>query len=65
MPLSGQEIRHALNQGFSTRLLEELAKSKEFQTAVDGGISPMRMTDRECVLRFCLQAQQPERLLVR
>lgn len=52
MPLSGQEIRHALNQGASTLLLEELAKSKEFQTAIDGSVSPKRMTDRECVLRF-------------
>lgn len=52
MPLSGQEIRHALNQGPATRLLADLAKSKDFQTAVDGGVSPMRMTDRECVLRY-------------
>ncbi|MDE0401473.1 MAG: DUF262 domain-containing protein [Candidatus Poribacteria bacterium] len=52
MPLSGQEIRHALNQGPATSLLAELARSQEFQTAVDGGVSPMRMTDRECVLRF-------------
>lgn len=52
MPLSGQEIRHALNQGPATELLADLAKSKEFQTAVDGGVSAMRMTDRECVLRY-------------
>ena len=52
MPLSGQEIRHALNQGASTHLLEELAKSKEFQSAVDESVSAKRMTDRECVLRF-------------
>ena len=52
MPLSGQEIRHALNQGASTRLLEELAQSEEFQSAVDGSVSPKRMTDRECVLRY-------------
>lgn len=52
MPLSGQEIRHALNQGASTRLLEELAKTKEFQEAVAGSVSAMRMADRECVLRF-------------
>ena len=52
MPLSGQEIRHALNQGASTRLLEELAKTPEFQAAVDGSVSRKRMTDRECVLRF-------------
>ena len=52
MPLSGQEIRHALNQGASTRLLEELAKTKEFQDAVAGSVSAMRMADRECVLRY-------------
>ena len=52
MPLSGQEIRHALNQGASTRLLEDLAKTKEFQDAVAGSVSAMRMADRECVLRF-------------
>ena len=50
--LSRQEIRHALNQGHSTELLKELAKTVEFQTAVDGSIKPMRMTDRECVLRY-------------
>jgi len=52
VPLSGQEIRHALNLGPATRLLEELAKSAEFQNATDHSVSPMRMTDRECVLRF-------------
>ncbi len=61
MPLSGQEIRHALNQGPSTRLLEELAKSEEFQLAIDYGVSPMRMTDRECVLRFlAFKLRSPE-----
>lgn len=52
VPLSGQEIRHAMNQGASTRLLEELANTTEFQTAVDRGVSSIRMTDRECVLRY-------------
>jgi len=52
VPLSGQEIRHALNLGHSTELVEELAKSNEFQRATDGSVSPMRMVDRECVLRF-------------
>lgn len=52
MPLSGQEIRHALNQGHSTQLLAELARTQEFQSAVDGSVSRKRMTDRECVLRF-------------
>lgn len=50
--LSGQEIRHALNLGPATDLLEELAKSSEFQSATDYSVSPMRMIDRECVLRF-------------
>lgn len=52
VPLSGQEIRHALNLGRSTELLEELAKSHEFKRATDESVSPMRMVDRECVLRF-------------
>ncbi|MDE0632908.1 MAG: DUF262 domain-containing protein [Caldilineaceae bacterium] len=50
--LSRQEIRHALNQGHSTELLRELANSEEFQTAVDSSVKPIRMTDRECVLRY-------------
>lgn len=51
MPLSPQEIRHALNQGDATRLLKDLAESPEFIAATGGGISPKRMSDRECVLR--------------
>lgn len=50
--LSRQEIRHALNQGHSTELLKELAKTSEFQTAVDNSVKPIRMTDRECILRY-------------
>lgn len=52
VPLSGQEIRHALNLGAVTDLLKELAETEEFKQATDNGVSPMRMTDRECVLRF-------------
>lgn len=52
VPLSGQEIRHALNLGYATDVLERLAKSSPFLIATDNGVSPMRMTDRECVLRF-------------
>jgi hypothetical protein len=51
-PLSLQEIRHALNQGKATKLLEELAESPEFKTATAGGVSGDRMDDRELVLRF-------------
>jgi len=52
VPLSGQEIRHALNLGHSTKLLKELSKSDEFLQATTSSISPKRMTDQECVLRF-------------
>jgi len=52
LPLSPQEIRHALNQGEVTFLLNELAESKEFKEAVAYGIRDTRMADRECVLRF-------------
>lgn len=52
LPLSSQEIRHALNQGKATEILEELANSSEFKRATDYGIQDKRMADRECVLRF-------------
>lgn len=52
LPLSAQEIRHALNQGKVTDFLKELADCKEFRRATAKGISPKRMGDRECVLRF-------------
>lgn len=52
LPLSTQEIRHALNQGQATEILERLSNSKEFQRATNRSIRDDRMTDRECVLRF-------------
>lgn len=52
LPLSAQEIRHALNQGKVTELLARLANSSEFKQATDNGIRDDRMADRECVLRF-------------
>ncbi|MDE2795473.1 MAG: DUF262 domain-containing protein [Gemmatimonadota bacterium] len=51
-PLKGQEIRHALNPGPARDLLGELACSVEFLRATDRSVSPKRMADRECVLRF-------------
>lgn len=51
-PLSAQEIRHALNQGKITKLLEELSGSEEFKLATANGVAAKRMDDRECVLRF-------------
>lgn len=52
MPLTLQEIRHALYQGAATRLLEELVESQSFQNAVDKSIDDSRMAGRELILRF-------------
>ncbi len=53
LPLSAQEIRHALNQGPASKLLIDLAASKEFITATGGKISDTRMSDKDAILR-CL-----------
>jgi len=52
LPLSSQEIRHALNQGKACTLLQDLSKSQEFQMATHNGIRDDRMGDRECILRL-------------
>ncbi len=52
LPLSLQEIRHALNKQQSREFLRELANLPSFKKATTGSISSQRMTDRECVLRF-------------
>lgn len=52
LPLSTQEIRHALNQGPATQLLQELAQDPFFLEATQRGIPAKRMGDRECILRF-------------
>ena len=51
MPLTSQEIRHALYQGDSTLLLETLVNTREFLNAVDK-IDDSRMAGRELILRF-------------
>jgi hypothetical protein len=51
VPLSPQEIRHALNQGKASKLLLELSGSDEFKAATDNSIRDDRMADREFVLR--------------
>lgn len=52
LPLSPQEIRHALNGKPVTDVIRTLAESKEFKRATAYGISDKRMDDRECVTRF-------------
>ena len=51
-PLTPQEIRHALNPGTARSFINDLAQSQEFLEATGRSISPARMADRECVLRF-------------
>lgn len=50
--LTRQEIRHCLYLGEATRLLNELSEQPYFRQAIDSGISPKRMKDREAVLRY-------------
>ncbi|MFC1515790.1 DUF262 domain-containing protein [Thermodesulfobacteriota bacterium] len=59
LPLSSQEIRHALNQGAATKVLKKLAGSREFKEATDYGIRDHRMAAQECVLRFIAFTLKP------
>jgi len=62
VPLSAQELRHALIPGKARRILADLANSDAFQTAVSGSVSPSRMGDREMALRFlAFRMSDPER----
>ena len=58
-PLTAQELRNALHRGAANACLKELAESKEFLDATSNSISPMRMADRECVLRFLAFLLEP------
>lgn len=50
-PLNNQEMRNALYQGRSTRLLKKLAEKEEFKAATGNSISPVHMKDRYIILR--------------
>jgi hypothetical protein len=54
--LERQEIRNCIFIGKATTSLKKLAATTEFRKAIDNGISPVRMKDREAVLR-CLAFQ--------
>ncbi|MFG3056906.1 DUF262 domain-containing protein [Kitasatospora sp. NPDC048239] len=59
LPLSPQELRHALIPGRARDLIAELAESKEFEVATGNSVSPDRMSDREMCLRFLAFALTP------
>lgn len=50
--LNRQEIRNCIYKGKATRLLKELSEKEYFKQAIDNGISPNRMKDREAILRY-------------
>lgn len=52
MPLTTQEIRHALYEGESTSLLNKLVNSKDFRDAIGRKIDDSRMGATELVLRL-------------
>ncbi|MBF0393416.1 MAG: DUF262 domain-containing protein [Alphaproteobacteria bacterium] len=52
MPLSSQELRHAIIPGPARNILKEWSESPEFKAATADSIKDERMADRELVLRF-------------
>lgn len=52
IPLTAQELRHALIGGQARKLLKEWAKDERFLKATANAISDDRMSDRELILRF-------------
>lgn len=52
MPLTHQELRHALVPGQAREILKIWAESDAFQDAIDRSVRGHRMADREMVLRY-------------
>lgn len=52
MPLSAQEIRHALYTGEGTEFLKKLVSLDSFKKATDNSVKDKRMAAREIVLRL-------------
>ncbi|OQW88586.1 MAG: hypothetical protein BWK78_08160 [Thiotrichaceae bacterium IS1] len=50
--LERQEVRNCIFLGKATELLKELSEADYFRKAIDNGISPKRMKDREAILRY-------------
>ena len=49
--LERQEVRNCIFSGKSTKLLKQLSEKEYFIKAIDNGVSPKRMKDREFILR--------------
>lgn len=62
--LNNQEMRNALYQGKSTKLLKDLAKSKIFKQVTGNSINSTRMKDRYLILRLLSFYLMCERRLV-
>lgn len=63
-PLNNQEMRNALYQGNSTKLLEKLSKDNLFKTATANGLKPKRMKDKYIILRSIAFYLWIEKLLI-
>ena len=50
--LNRQEVRNCIYIGKSTKLLKDLSEQEYFKKAISYGVSPIRMKDRELILRF-------------
>lgn len=50
--LNRQEVRNCIYIGKSTKLLKELSEEKYFKDSISHGVSPIRMKDRELILRY-------------
>lgn len=61
LPLTPQELRHALIKGPARDLLRDLAEGEEFLAATQRTIKSDRMADREMILRFfAFRLNEPE-----
>lgn len=50
--LNRQEVRNCIYIGKSTKLLKDLSEKEYFRKSISNGVSPVRMKDRELILRY-------------